>query len=63
MNTALAYLISAGIIAFGLWVIVGALSAAAYGWALIGFLPVIVGSFSIYLTSLFDIGPTAKAEQ
>lgn len=63
MNTALPYLISTGIIAFGLWVIIGALSAAAFGWALIGLFPVIVGSVSFCKTFVLDIRPTATAER
>jgi hypothetical protein len=63
MNTALPYLISAGIIASGLWVIIGTLSGAAYGWALLGCFPAIVGSISLCQTFAFDIRPTATAER
>jgi hypothetical protein len=49
VDTALSFLISAGIIAFGFWVLV---SANNSGWplscALLGLLPVVVGSASLY---------------
>jgi uncharacterized membrane protein HdeD (DUF308 family) len=48
MDTVLSFLISAGIIAFGVWVITGTIDA---GWplaALLGLLAVIVGLISLY---------------
>lgn len=62
MNVALSSLISAGIIAFGLWAIIGTLgSGSAFGWALMGLFPVVVGSVSLYQTFVFDIRPTPTA--
>ena len=64
MNTALPYVISAGIISFGLWIIAGTLgSGAAFGWAFLGFFPAIVGAVSLCQTFVFDIRPTATAER
>jgi hypothetical protein len=49
MDTALSYLISAGIIAFGVWIILGTLTAGTpLAWTLLGLLPVLVGSISLY---------------
>jgi len=49
MDTALSFLISAGIIAFGVWVLVSANNAGwPLSWALLGLLPVVVGSASLY---------------
>ena len=48
MDTVLSFLISSGIIAFGIWVITGTIAA---GWplaALMGLLAVIVGLISLY---------------
>jgi len=48
MDRVLSFLISVGIIAFGVWVVAGTIAA---GWplaALMGLLPVIVGSLSLY---------------
>ena len=43
MNDALSFLISFGIIAFGIWIF----AAAPLAWALMGILTVIVGSISL----------------
>jgi hypothetical protein len=49
MDTALSHLISAGIIAFGVWIIVGTLTAGTpLAWTLLGLLSVLVGSISLY---------------
>ena len=45
MDTALSLLISLGIVAFGLWVVVAASSLI---WTILAFLPVIVGLISLY---------------
>jgi len=47
MDAAFSFLISIGIIAFGIW-IVAATIAAGLPWALIGLLTVLVGSISLY---------------
>jgi hypothetical protein len=47
MDTVLSFLISAGIIAFGVWVVVSTI-AAGWAWALMGLLAVIVGLISLY---------------
>jgi hypothetical protein len=49
MDTVLSFLISAGIIAFGVWVVAGTIAAGwPLAWTLMGLLPVIVGSISLY---------------
>jgi hypothetical protein len=49
MDTVLSFLISAGIVAFGVWIVAGTIAAGSpLGWTLIGLLPVIVGSISLY---------------
>jgi hypothetical protein len=45
MDTVLSFLISAGIIAFGVWVVAGTI-AAGWPWTLMGLLAVIVGLLS-----------------
>ena len=47
MDTVLSLLISAGIIAFGAWVVVSTI-AAGWAWTLMGLLAVIVGLLSLY---------------
>jgi hypothetical protein len=48
VDKALAYLISAGIVAFGVWIIVHAIgSDASLVWTLLGILPVLVGLISL----------------
>ena len=51
MDAAFSFLISVGIIAFGIWIVAGAGTIAAgspLAWALMGLLTVIVGSISLY---------------
>jgi hypothetical protein len=49
MNTAFSFLISVGIIAFGLWITAGTIAAGSpLAWTLMGLLTVIVGSISLY---------------
>jgi hypothetical protein len=50
MNDAFSLSISVGIIAFGLWIAASAIGAgSSLAWMLIGLLPVIVGTISLYL--------------
>ena len=50
MNDALSFSISIGIIAFGIWIAAGTIGAGSpLAWMLIGLLPVIVGTISLYL--------------
>ena len=49
MNAILSFLISAGIIAFGLWTITCSIEAGSpIGFTLMGILPVATGAFSLY---------------
>ena len=49
MNAVLAFLISAGIMVFGLWIITCSIEAGApIGFTLMGILPVAIGSISFY---------------
>jgi len=49
MNAVLSFLISAGIIVFGLWIIICSIEAgASVGFPLMGILPVAIGSISFY---------------
>jgi hypothetical protein len=49
VDTALSFLISAGIVAFGFWIVVGTIAAGSpFAWTLSGLLPVLVGSVSLY---------------
>ena len=48
MNAAFSFLISVGIIAFGIWIVAGTIAAGSPSWALMGLLTVIVGSISLY---------------
>jgi hypothetical protein len=49
MDRALSFLISAGIAAFGVWIIAYTMaSESPFGWTLMGSLPIIVGSISLY---------------
>jgi hypothetical protein len=49
MNAVFSFLISMGIIAFGIWIVAGTLAAGSpVAWALMGLLTVIVGSISLY---------------
>jgi hypothetical protein len=50
MNDAFSFSISIGIIAFGIWIVAGTIGAGSHlGWMLIGLLPVMVGTISLYL--------------
>ena len=48
MNDAFSFLISLGIIAFGIWIVGGAIATGSPLAWLIGLLTVIVGSISLY---------------
>jgi hypothetical protein len=49
MDAAFSFVISVGIIAFGIWIVAGTIAAgSALAWALMGLLTVIVGSISLY---------------
>jgi hypothetical protein len=49
MNAVLSFLISAGIIAFGLWATTCSIEAgSSLGFTLMGILPVVIGSLSLY---------------
>jgi hypothetical protein len=49
MNAAFSFPISIGIIAFGIWIAAGTIGGSSpLSWALMGWLPVIVGSTSLY---------------
>jgi hypothetical protein len=47
MDTALSFLISAGIISFGVWVVAGTITVG-WPWTLTGLLAVIVGLLSLH---------------
>ena len=47
MDAAFSFLISIGIIAFGIWMVAVAIAAGS-PWALLGLLTVLVGSISLY---------------
>jgi hypothetical protein len=50
VNDAFSISISVGIIAFGIWIAAGTIGAGSpLAWMLIGLLPVIVGTISLYL--------------
>jgi hypothetical protein len=49
MDRALSFLISAGIAAYGVWIIASTMaSGSQLGWTLMGGLPIMVGSISLY---------------
>ncbi len=49
MDKALSFLISVGIAAFGIWIIADTMGSGSPSvWTLLGMLPVIVGSISLY---------------
>jgi hypothetical protein len=49
MDTTLSFLISAGIIAFGVWIVAGTIAAGSpLTWTFMGLLPVVVGLISLY---------------
>jgi hypothetical protein len=47
MDMVLSFLISAGIIAFGVWVVVGTITAG-WPWTIMGLLAILVGVLSLY---------------
>jgi len=48
MDMVLSFLISAGIIAFGVWVVVGTITAGwPLAWTIMGLFPILVGVFSL----------------
>ena len=48
MDMVLSFLISAGIIAFGVWVVVGTITAGwPFAWTIMGLLPILVGVLSL----------------
>jgi hypothetical protein len=49
MNAAFSFLISIGLIAFGIWITAGTIGGSSpLAWALMGLLTAIVGSISLY---------------
>jgi hypothetical protein len=49
MDKALSFLISLGIAAFGIWIIADTMGSGSPSvWTLLGILPIIVGSISLY---------------
>jgi len=49
MDAAFSFLISVGIIAFGIWIVAGTIAAGSpLAWTLLGLPTVIVGSISLY---------------
>ena len=49
MDMVLSFLISAGIIAFGVWVVVGTITAGwPLAWTIMGLLPILTGVLSLY---------------
>jgi hypothetical protein len=47
MNAAFSFLISVGILAFGIWIVAGTIAAGSpLGWTFMGLITVIVGSIS-----------------
>jgi hypothetical protein len=49
MDAAFSFLISIGIIAFGIWIAAGTIGGSSpLGWTFMGLLTVIVGSISLY---------------
>jgi hypothetical protein len=52
MDKALSFVISVGIVAFGIWVVVSAIKAGApLAWPAMGLLPIFVGSASLYVAA------------
>ena len=52
MNDAFSFLISVGIIAFGIWIVAGTIgTGSSLAWTLLGPLTLIVGSISLYLAT------------
>jgi hypothetical protein len=49
MDATLSFLISAGIMAFGVWIVVGTVIAGSpMAWKFTGLVPMVVGSISLY---------------
>jgi hypothetical protein len=48
MDRALSFLISAGIAAFGVWIIAHTIVSGSHFWTLMGILPIVVGLISLY---------------
>ena len=49
IDTVLSFLISVGIIAFGIWIVAGTIAAGSLlGWTLMGMIPVAVGLISLF---------------
>ena len=49
MDTVLSFLISVGIIAFGVWIVAGTIAAGSLlGWTLMGMTPVAMGLISLF---------------
>jgi hypothetical protein len=51
MDTAVSYLISTGLIAFGAWIVFAAVNASSGSllvWTIMGLMPVAVGLFSLF---------------
>jgi hypothetical protein len=49
MDATLSFLISAGIMAFGVWIVVGTVIAGSpMAWTFTGLVPTVVGSISLY---------------
>jgi Zn-dependent protease with chaperone function len=49
MDTVLSFLISVGIIAFGVWIVAGTIAAGSLlGWTLMGMIPVAMGLISLF---------------
>jgi hypothetical protein len=52
MDRALSFLISAGIAAFGVWIIAYSIVSGSYlVWTFMGILPIVVGLISLYQTN------------
>jgi hypothetical protein len=57
MDTLVSYLISLGLIAFGIWIIVAvakATSGSLWVWTVVGLIPVVVGLFSLFSETQAD---------
>jgi hypothetical protein len=49
MDKVLSFVVSVGIVAFGIWIVVSAIKAGApLTWTAMGLLPIFVGSVSLY---------------
>jgi hypothetical protein len=65
MDRALSLLISAGIAAYGVWIIAYTMaSGSQLGWTLMGGLPIMVGSISLYqVIGEARLAPTMSADR